>query len=73
MKTAKLTVMAFDVQCPHCKESVASSYWGSLMWTLFDGNIDVGIAAGQQVECDECGEVFKLPKSVQGNKLPEAQ
>lgn len=73
MKTAKLSVMAFEVQCPHCKESVASSYWGSLMWTLFDGDINVGIVAGQQVECSECGEIFKLPKVVSENKLPEAE
>lgn len=71
MKTAKLTVVAFETQCPHCLEVAEYPYTGSLMWLMRDGDIPTGIAAGQKIECDFCGEMFKLPKSVQGNKLPE--
>lgn len=70
MKTATLSVIAFEVQCPHCKEGVEHYYTGSLMWLLFDGDVPTGIKAGQEIECSECGEPFKLPKSVAKSELP---
>lgn len=72
MRTANLSVIAFEMQCPHCLEAVEHPYTGSLMWLIFDGDIPTGISAGQQIECSVCGEMFKLPKAVTGNKLPEA-
>ena len=71
MKTAKLTVIAFEVVCPYCNEEVEHYYTGSLMWLIRDGDIPVGVIAGQKVTCSYCGEDFKLPNSVQDNKLPK--
>ena len=71
MKTAKLSVISFEAQCPYCKEGVEYPYTGSLTWLIFDGDIPTGITAGQKVECSECGEVFKLPSAIIDNKLPK--
>lgn len=70
MKTATLSVLAFEVQCPHCNEPVEFSYTGSFMWLICDGDIPTGVKAGQEVECSGCGQVFRLPKTVTDNKLP---
>lgn len=70
MKKAILSVVAFEMQCPHCQEEVEHPYTGSLMWLMLDGDIDTGIRAGQHVECSNCGEMLELPKTVVGNKLP---
>jgi len=72
MKVAKLSVISFETQCPYCNEGTEYPYTGSLTWLIFDGDVPTGISAGQKVECSYCGEIFKLPKVVSDNKLPES-
>lgn len=69
MKKAILSVLAFEVQCPHCKDAITHNYTDSYMWLLRDGDVPVGIVAGQTIECPSCGGTSELPKVI-SDKLP---
>jgi len=56
MKTARVSVAAWFVQCPHCLQDVA---WrdGSLLWPT-----DVDLP--DTWECFACGHPFVLPRKM---------
>lgn len=58
MKTAKWSIAAVYVQCPHCDESVVSAK-GSLMLT--GEQVIGGLTPGTKLQCSACSEWFKLP------------
>jgi uncharacterized C2H2 Zn-finger protein len=59
MKSAKLSVAAYYVQCPHCDEVLESRSDGSQMISLSSG-----YQAGERVECPSCGRMFRIPQAL---------
>jgi len=64
-KKARLSVLAFEVQCPYCGQPVTEREYGSYRW-------EQGLketAAGTEHQCDSCLKVFVLPKRVLENQV----
>ncbi len=61
IKTAKVEVVMFDVNCPYCEGDVTCSN-GSYNWDISAPED----TSKKPYECELCGEKFRLPKAVRG-------
>lgn len=60
MKKARLSIMAFGVECPYCEESVEEPKMDSQMWVLGD------VKPGDVITC-ACGRELEIPLVVRDN------
>lgn len=63
MKEAKLSIALFEVECPYCRQLSEEPFSGSLLWPINEFEL------GEECDCSECGEIFRLPKRVADNQL----
>jgi hypothetical protein len=63
MKTAYLSVLTFEARCPHCKCVCREPFWDSYKWVI--GKVE----AGDEFDCSECGQRYKLPVRVASHHL----
>ena len=54
--TAKKTIYAVELDCPHCGETLAAPS-GSLFWTVEEIQL-----AGGSGACESCTKPFRFPK-----------
>lgn len=63
MKTGRLTVAAYYLDCPYCGEGIGNPIDGSHMWGVDAGEVKPGQTT---VECITCGKTVKLPAALLG-------
>lgn len=54
MKTAKLFVVSYSLECPHCGDLLTDSEYGSQVF-------EWGLPHPNKIKCEACGEESKWP------------